>query len=110
MKKTPKVGLVSNFWGAVHTPLFWKRRAFDHEQETRVVVYGAKYLKGKPRKVISVEVDPFTVLTSIWIDPRAPDEVVNAYKYYLKDKLQFPGIVEKSRLYGVPDVPAALID
>jgi hypothetical protein len=84
-------------------PLFLKRLAFDHEQEARVVVYDAQYLKGDPSKGLSIEVDPFELLRSIWIDPRAPDEVVKAYRYYLKEKLGFPGTVEKSGLYAVPD-------
>lgn len=84
-------------------PLVLKRKAFDHERETRVVVYDSSCLSGEPRKGITIDIDPFEVLTSIWIDPRAPDEVVNAYSYYLKDKLMFPGTVKKSRLYDAPD-------
>ena len=89
-------------------PLFLKRKAFDHEQEARVVIYDAKCLKGDPCKGIEIDVDPFVLLRSIWIDPRAPDEVVKAYRYYLKEKLGFPGPVEKSRLYAVPDEQSVL--
>ena len=34
------------------------------------------------------------------MDPRAPDEYVEAYRHYLKDRLNFPGNVEKSTLYA----------
>lgn len=84
-------------------PLFLKRLAFDHERETRAVILDEDCLKGDPKKGISIPVDPFKLLTSIWIDPRAPDEIVNAYRFYLKEKLGFPGKVERSGLYAAPD-------
>ncbi len=84
-------------------PLSFKRLAFDHEREARVVIYDGSLIKGKPKKGILVDVDPFKLITSIWIDPRAPDEYVKAYKFCLKEKLGFPGTVAKSRLYDVPD-------
>jgi Protein of unknown function (DUF2971) len=84
-------------------PLFLKRLAFDHERETRAVIVDEGSLAGIPKKGISIPVDPFKFLTSIWIDPRAPDEFVKAYQYYLKEKLGFPGKVERSALYAVPD-------
>lgn len=83
--------------------LFMKRLAFDHERETRAVIVDEGSLTGAPKKGISIPVDPFKLLTSIWIDPRAPNEVLNAYKYYLKEKLGFPGKVARSGLYAVPD-------
>jgi hypothetical protein len=83
-------------------PLFKKRKAFDHERECRVVVFNKRWIEGEPAKGQPIEVDPFEVLTNIWLDPRAPGEVLNAYRYYLKDKLGFPGTVEKSKLYEAP--------
>lgn len=84
-------------------PLFLKRLAFDHERETRAVIVDEDSLTGIPKKGITIPVDPFKLLTSIWIDPRAPDEFVKAYQYYLKEKLGFPGTVERSALYAEPD-------
>ena len=83
--------------------LFLKRKAFDHERETRVVVYDRKCLDLPESKGITINIEPAEVITSIWIDPRAPDAFVSAYKYYIKKKLKFPGTVEKSRLYIVPN-------
>ena len=83
--------------------LFKKRMAFEHEQETRVVIYKQAWLKDDPKKGRALDVDPFEVLTNIFIDPRASDEILNAYTYYLKEKLGFPGTVARSRLYEVPD-------
>lgn len=84
-------------------PLFLKRLAFDHERETRATILDEDCLQGEPKKGVSIPVEPFELLTSIWIDPRAPDEMVKAYKFYLKEKLGFPGKVERSGLYAVPD-------
>ena len=84
-------------------PLFLKRKAFDHEKEARVVVYDPTCLENGNTKGITIDIEPFDVITSIWIDPRAPAAYVDAYKFYLKKKLGFPGTVEKSRLYLVPN-------
>jgi len=83
-------------------PLIFKRKAFDHEREARVVIFDKTCLEGDQRRGIAIDADPFELLTSVWIDPRAPDESVKAYTYYLKEKLKFPGKVEKSRLYDTP--------
>jgi hypothetical protein len=83
-------------------PLFVKRKAFDHEHEARVVIFDKTCLDGDQKRGIALDVDPFDLLTSVWIDPRAPDESVKAYTYYLKEKLGFPGTVAKSRLYATP--------
>ncbi|MCA3066030.1 MAG: DUF2971 domain-containing protein [Rhodocyclaceae bacterium] len=83
-------------------PLFFKRKAFDHEREARVVIFDKTCLEGDQKRGIALDVDPFKLLTSVWIDPRAPDESVKAYTYYLKEKLGFPGTVAKSRLYATP--------
>jgi hypothetical protein len=84
-------------------PLFLKRKAFDHERETRVVVFDPAAMSEEKAKGITIDIDPFRVVTSIWIDPRAPDAVVSAFKYYLKEKLGFPGTVKKSGLYLAPN-------
>lgn len=91
-------------------PLFMKRLAFDHERETRAVILDDDCLTGEPKRGILIPVDPFKLLTSIWVDPRAPDEILKAYRYYLKDKLGFPGKVERSGLYAVPDDLAAEVE
>lgn len=90
-------------FGNATAPLFLKRKAFDHEREARVVIHDPAANKVPEMKGITVAIDPFEVITSIWIDPRAPDSIVEAYKFYLEEKLDFPGTVEKSRLYLVPN-------
>lgn len=80
--------------------LFLKRKAFDHERETRLVLSKPETLNAKG---ITIKIDPSELFSSIWIDPRAPQAMVDAYTYYLKNKLNFKGTVKKSGLYTAPD-------
>lgn len=81
-------------------PLFIKRIAFDHERETRAVIYKPNDLSGNEQKGISIKVDPNSLIRNIWIDPRAPKEYVEAYTHYLKKELKFQGVVKQSSLYA----------
>ena len=79
--------------------LFLKRRAFSHESETRAVVYTSSGDDGV-QKAIVVKVSAHSLINSIWIDPRAPQEYVDAFTAYLKKELKFKGVVKKSSLYA----------
>jgi hypothetical protein len=79
--------------------LFLKRRAFSHESETRAVIY-ASSVGDEERKAFVVKVDARNLINSIWIDPRAPQEYVDAFTSYLKKELKFKGVVKKSSLYA----------
>lgn len=80
-----------------------KRNAFRHENEVRAILYdeNAKRGDGGRVKPIKVEVDGHALINSIMFDPRAPIELCNAMKHYLRDKLQFKGEIKKSKLYTV---------
>ena len=80
--------------------LFLKRDEFSHEGETRVVVHDHAATGDAPRKGFIIEADTYQLLTSIWIDPRAPQAYVEAFTQYLKEQLKFLGTVEKSSLYA----------
>jgi hypothetical protein len=84
-------------------PLLLKRKAFDHERETRAVLYNQEYIDKPGTKGISIQIEPFEFVTSIWVDPRAPTPFVEAYRHYLKNVLGFPGTVKKSTLYAIPN-------
>lgn len=84
-------------------PLFMKRNAFHHEYEVRAVVYNREPQPTDSGKGVVIPVDAQTLIRSIWIDPRAPQEYVDAYSLYLKKKLKFPGVVKKSTLYEAPE-------
>lgn len=84
-------------------PLFMKRNAFHHEYEVRAVVYDPEPQPTDNVKGVIIPVDARALIRSIWIDPRAPKEFVEAYSLYLKRKLKFLGIVKKSTLYDAPE-------
>lgn len=84
-------------------PLFMKRNAFHHEYEVRAVVYDREPQATDSGKGVVIPVAAKTLIRSIWIDPRAPKEFVEAYTLYLKEKLKFPGVVKKSTLYEAPE-------
>ena len=79
--------------------LFLKRRAFSHESETRVVIYASSF-DDEVRKAFSIKVDAKSLINSVWIDPRAPQEYVDAFTSYLKKDVKFKGVVKKSSLYA----------
>jgi hypothetical protein len=87
--------------------LFLKRLAFEHEAETRVVVFDPNDQNGAPRRSIKVKLNTRQLIDSVLVDPRAPEPFVDAYRMLLKEKLKFPGSVEKSQLYRSGEVREA---
>ena len=79
--------------------LFLKRVAFEHEAETRVVVFDTTQPAEVATKSIKVTLNSRQLIDSVLVDPRAPDEFAQAYRHLLKDRLKFPGSVKKSLLY-----------
>lgn len=79
--------------------LFLKRRAFSHESETRAVIYTST-AQQQGRNAFVVKVDARNLINSIWIDPRAPQEYVDAFTSYLTKEIKFKGTVKKSSLYA----------
>ncbi len=83
--------------------LYMKREAFSHEAEWRAMFYTPHESREIEKKGIFVKVDPHNFIDRILLDPRAPSELVNAFEYYFKEKLQFKGNVQRSSLYKAPD-------
>lgn len=79
--------------------LFLKRVAFEHEAETRVVVFDMDQPLESRAKSIKVTLPTRKLVDSVLVDPRAPDEYVDMYRTYLAQTLRFTGKVEKSSLY-----------
>jgi hypothetical protein len=82
--------------------LYVKRRAFSHENEWRATLYCPAEVTTSGKKGIAIPVDPHEFINGILLDPRAPDELVDAFKFYFKNKLGFKGPVRRSVLYKVP--------
>lgn len=79
--------------------LFFKRTAFSHEAETRVVVFDPTQPADADVGGIAIELNTRQLIDSVLVDPRAPEEFVAAYKHYLQEHLKFLGSVKKSQLY-----------
>lgn len=82
--------------------LYLKREAFSHESEWRATIYCPEANRAEVRNGIAVKIDPHKVIDSILLDPRAPQELVDAFTYYFKEKLNFKGRVARSVLYKSP--------
>ncbi|WP_429251936.1 DUF2971 domain-containing protein [Paraburkholderia sp. GAS333] len=82
--------------------LYMKREAFEHESEWRATIYCPDADRSVDREGISVAVNPHKIIDSILLDPRAPQELVDAFTFYFKEKLKFKGRVERSVLYKSP--------
>jgi hypothetical protein len=84
--------------------LFIKRSAFKHEAEYGLIVYD-KNRESHDR--LLVPVNPDRLILSVLADPRAPDEMVKVFEFFLAKKLQFTGNVAKSVLYARTEPPAS---
>ncbi|MGC3893708.1 DUF2971 domain-containing protein [Pseudomonas urmiensis] len=82
--------------------LYLKREAFTHESEWRAAIYCPDISPTNIQKGISVAIEPHKLIDSILLDPRAPKELVDAFTYYFKEKLNFTGRVSRSVLYKSP--------
>ncbi|EIU7189495.1 DUF2971 domain-containing protein [Pseudomonas aeruginosa] len=80
-----------------------KRDAFKHENEVRAILYNgnAERIESARISPIKVGVNGRELIQQIVFDPRAPDELCNAMKHYLKEIVNFKGEVKKSKLYTV---------
>ena len=82
--------------------LYMKREAFTHESEWRATIYCPEADPTVIQKGIKVAVNPHKIIDSIRLDPRAPQELVDAFTYYFKEKLKYKGRVMRSALYKSP--------
>lgn len=87
----------------VISALFFKRKQYSHEEEVRAIIYDAERTCGNQEYGLKVSVDPHALIQGVTIDPRAPDEYVDAYTHYLQDRLGFGGSISKSDLYRKVD-------
>jgi len=79
--------------------LFLKRTAFEHEAESRIVLFDYRKPQSADLKGRCVQLNTAKLVSSVLIDPRAPQELAEALILMLKKKLLFPGSVSKSVLY-----------
>ena len=82
--------------------LYIKREAFAHESEWRATLYCPGDSVNSQKKGVEVPVDPHALIDRILLDPRAPDELIEAFKFFFQRKLGFKGRVGRSALYKSP--------
>jgi len=82
--------------------LYLKRDAFRHENEWRATFLALSEDRASDKKGLAIKIDPHGFIDRILLDPRAPDELVSAFKYYFKSKIKFRGEVARSVLYKSP--------
>ena len=80
--------------------LFRKRLAFVHEKETRIVIRTSSDTKRAKGQMLKLPTNK--LIESVLVDPRAPDEFVEAYKALLTQESGFNARVQKSQLYREP--------
>ncbi len=83
-----------------------KRNAFEHEAEVRILLY--REPKDEHEKTagrfLKVPVDGHSLIDSILIDPRAPEDLYLALKKYLKESIGYSGVIAQSELYRTPPI------
>ncbi|MFP8780782.1 DUF2971 domain-containing protein [Hydrogenophaga sp. RWCD_12] len=79
--------------------LFLKREAFDHESEYRVLLNVPEANRKMGREGLKIPINAHRLIDSVLLDPRAPDELVAAFTYYLQQKIGFKKRVARSVLY-----------
>jgi len=80
--------------------LLFKRNAFKHEQEVRLIYFD--YHRDTKKEFYQYEIEPHELIESVAVDPRASKQLVNVYKYYLRNEIGFKGSIIKSSLYDPP--------
>ena len=75
----------------------YKRKAFDHEAETRVLIRASN--ASRADFGLRVPVDPHRLIETILADPRMPDPVLWAFRRYVTKDLGFSGSFAKSMIY-----------
>ncbi|SDS18697.1 Protein of unknown function [Halopseudomonas litoralis] len=89
--------------GRATDALYNKRDAFSHEAEWRATLFTPEASRDVEKKGVSVRLDPHDFIDRILLDPRAPEELVKAFRFYFKNKLNFKGRIGRSVLYKAPN-------
>ncbi len=76
--------------------LFHKRKAFDHEQEARLVLYSQS---DRDEDIYHVYADPNEIIEKIFLDPRIDKKAEDLHIMALS-RLGFKNVVAKSPLYN----------
>lgn len=78
--------------------LMYKRNAFNHEAETRVLLHAPKIPISELGLFVSVK--PHTLVETVLADPRMPNAVYETFSHYMRSKVGFSGRFGKSTIYS----------
>jgi DUF2971 family protein len=81
---------------ALRTLLF-KRKAFDHEAETRLLIHKNNVEKSSPG--LRIKVEPHQLIETVLADPRMPDAIFKSFKYYMEKVLKYKKSFRRSGIY-----------
>lgn len=82
--------------------LLFKRRAFQHESEVRLLYFGDKGMFDD-RGLYRYSVDPHEMITQIMADPNRDRRSWDADKAALAEVTGFTGEIKRSKIYDPPD-------
>lgn len=80
--------------------LLFKRNAFEHEKEIRLIYFGLH--RDAKKEIYQYKIDPHELIESVAVDPRASNQLVDVYKHYLRNIIEFKGDIIRSKLYNPP--------
>jgi hypothetical protein len=82
----------------------FKRSAFSHEKEVRLLYFGREY-PGHAKvtsRLFTYNVEPTDVVDDIRLDPRLTEDEASALEREIRSKTKFKGLIVKSNLYDPP--------
>lgn len=81
--------------------LLYKRKAFEHEKEIRLIYQGNKEFDDLSRRVYKYDIDPPSLLDELVFDPRFNEEEYTVYEKHFRSE-GFEKLISKSTLYEPP--------
>jgi len=95
-----KIYITDSTGAGIAETLLFKRRAFSHEKEVRLI-YTADKDKAQP-EIFQYNINPYELIEQIVFDPRMNEYLYQLYKESLR-KMNFKGRIMKSGLYRPPE-------
>lgn len=100
LEELSKIHLLDTSGTGIAKSLLYKREAFSHEREIRLIYFGKD---GECKdNIFKFDFEPNELIDRILFDPRMDKNMKNAYKYYIKI-LGYDFQIKKSTLYDPPE-------
>ena len=89
-------------FGSLFSSLLVKRKAFEHENEIRLIHLDWGYSLPK-NDIYSYDIDPHELISQVMIDPRISYEEFQKIKIAIKKSTGYQGDIKRSLLYRLPE-------